>query len=227
MYCLNCSEEYSSKSQSSKYCSRKCAAIHRSKNTEYLDRLSESCRNAKRASLTEEHKLKISESIKKKGRRGKYSEETRKKIGEGHKGMKYQWVKNPGKKWTEERKRKWSIDNKGGKCEWYETIKPDGTIIKVQGFWEYQFSLYLNQIDPNWIKPTIWDRDHQFNWIDSLGNSHWYTPDFWSPLLKKYFEIKGFWTNSQQQKKEFVLSLSNVTIVNKDDMKKLGLKIKK
>lgn len=228
--CINCLSNYLARSEKSKYCSTKCAAEHRSKNPNYIEKLSKSCRNAKRAELTEDHKAKIASSVKKRyDEKGpfKFSEETRKKMSEKRKGKKINWKKNPGVKWTEERKRKWSIDNKGGRCEWYETTRPDGKIIKVQGFWEYQFSLYLNDIDPNWIKPTIWDRKHQFNWIDLEGNSHWYTPDFWSPLLNVYFEIKGFWTKSQKEKKEFILSLPNVNIIDRDEMKKLGLKIKK
>ena len=227
--CINCSSEYSPRSEKSKYCSTKCAAQHRSKNPEYLDKLSRSAKRVERSGLSEDHKNKISLGLKNGYAEGRItiSDETRKKMGDKRKGVKINWKKSPGVKWTEERKRKWSIDNKGGRCEWYDTERPDGKIIKVQGFWEYQFSLWLNKIDPDWIKPTIWEREHQFNWIDSKGESHWYTPDFWSPLLNKYFEIKGFWTKDQQEKKDFILSLSNVDVINREDMKRLGLKIKK
>jgi hypothetical protein len=227
--CINCLAEYQARSERSKYCSTKCAATHRSKNPEYIAKLSESGKKADRPNLTEDHKMKISESLKSGYAEGKIkiSDETRKKMGVKRKGVKINWKKSPGVRWTEERKRKWSVDNKGGRCEWYEVERPDGKKIKVQGFWEYQFALLLNIIDPNWIKPTIWNREHQFNWIDSKGDSHWYTPDFWSPLLNKYFEIKGFWIKNQHEKKEFILSLSNVDVIDRNQMEKLGLKIKK
>jgi len=229
--CINCFNTYLPRSEKSKYCSTKCAAQHRSKNLEYISKLSESCKKAANRSpkkgLTEDHKKKISSSLKKAYSDGRIniSEETRKKMSNKRRGIKLNWKKSPGSKWTEERKRKWSADNKGGRCEWYEVERPDGKKIKVQGFWEYEFSSWLNKTDPDWIKPTIWEREHQFNWIDSNGESRWYTPDFWSPLLNKYFEVKGYWTKDQHEKKIFVESLSNVDIIRREDMKRLGLKI--
>ena len=76
----------------------------------------------------------------------------------------------------------------------------------------------LNNLDENWIKPSIWNREHQFQWWDKNGKSHWYTPDFWSPKLQKYFEIKGFWKKDDVEKKEFVQTLKNVEIVYKEDL---------
>lgn len=113
-----------------------------------------------------------------------------------------------------------SSNNKGGRCKWIEYKKKNGDIIKLQGTYELRFAKILDEIDINWIKPTIWNREHQFNWLDKKGKSHWYTPDFFSPLLNRYFETKGYWTNLQLEKKEFIETLSNVSIIyNKDILK--------
>ena len=73
--------------------------------------------------------------------------------------------------------------------------------------------MILNTLDENWIKPSIWNRDHQFQWIDSKGKSHWYTPDFWSPKYQKYIEVKGFWKKDDKEKREFIESLKNIEII--------------
>lgn len=122
---------------------------------------------------------------------------------------------------SEDTKRKISLNNMGGHCEWYEFIKNDGTIVKVQGTYELRFANILNKIDENWIKPTIHNRKHQFNWIGEDGKSHWYTPDFWSPKLNKYFEIKGFWRKDDIIKKKFIETLSNIEIIYKEDIIKM------
>lgn len=125
-----------------------------------------------------------------------------------------------GKTQSEEAKKKISLNNKGGRCSWYEVEKLNGDIIKIQGSYELRFTKILNKLDENWIKPSIWNREHQFNWFDKNGKSHWYTPDFWSPKLQKYFEIKGFWKKDDEEKKNFVSSLKNLEIVYKKDLEK-------
>jgi hypothetical protein len=127
-------------------------------------------------------------------------------------------------KWSEESKRNLSSSNRGGRCKWYDFIKTDNTLVKLQGSYELRFASVLNSIDPDWIKPTIHDRPHQFEWIDSNGNTHWYTPDFWSPKLNKYFEIKGFWPKQFEEKRKFVESLSDIVkIVYKEDLEKMEI----
>lgn len=121
-----------------------------------------------------------------------------------------------GKKHTVETKQKISCsiskNNKGGRCKWYEVVHPSGSIVKVQGTWEFRFAKILNMIDPNWIKPSLYDKNHSFKWVDGSNNVHTYTPDFWSPYLNKYFEVKGYWWGNDKQKMEFVVTQNNVKI---------------
>lgn len=105
-----------------------------------------------------------------------------------------------------------SLNNKGGRCKWYPAQKNNGDIIRVQGTWELRFSKILNIIDENWIKPTTGNKKCIFKWIDDEGIKHTYTPDFYSPKLKKYFEIKGYWWGNDKRKMELVLEQNNINI---------------
>lgn len=213
--CKNCNVEFNPDKSIRKFCSRKCAAEYRVKNKEYIQKLSISAKNTKgkRPLHSKETKQKISNSLL----NHKVSEETKQKMRIfriGHEA----W--NKGKTLSEEHKRKLSLGNKGGRCSWYEIEKTNGDKIKVQGSYELRFTKILDDLDENWIKPSIWNREHQFQWFDKSGKSHWYTPDFWSPKLQKYFEIKGFWKKDDEEKKKFISSLTNVEIVYKKDLEK-------
>jgi hypothetical protein len=109
---------------------------------------------------------------------------------------------------------KLSVNNKGGRCKWHEVEKPNGTKVKVQGTWERDFSKVLNIIDENWVKPTNGNNNHTFKWIDidNENKEHSYTPDFYSPKLNKYFEIKGHWWGNDKRKMELVLLQNNVNV---------------
>ena len=117
---------------------------------------------------------------------------------------------------------KLSISNKGGICKWYDCSNNNKITFKVQGTWELKFTKYLNTIDDNWIKIGIGYKDHTFKWIDDFGISHRYTPDFWSPKLKIYFEIKGYWRDKDKIKMQKVLEQNdiNLEIVNEEKLKK-------
>lgn len=114
---------------------------------------------------------------------------------------------------SEEYKRIRSASNKGGKVKWIDFIKCNGEFVKLQGSYEYRFAKILDKIDPDWIKPTIHNREHQFRWEDSLGIIHWYTPDFWSPKFNRYFETKGYWSKDQMEKKSFIENIKSLSIL--------------
>jgi hypothetical protein len=115
---------------------------------------------------------------------------------------------------------KMSMNNKGGRCKWYEIEKPNGEKVKVQGTWELSFVKVLNILDENWIKPTIGNKEHVYEWIDKNDKKHFYTPDFYSPKLKKYFEVKGYWWGDDKEKMEYVLSQHklNLEIIQKKEL---------
>lgn len=107
---------------------------------------------------------------------------------------------------------KLSKNNKGGRCKWYEIEKTNGELVKVQGTWESRFAAVLNIIDENWIKPGVGNKKHTFQWIDENNEIHYYTPDFFSPKLNKYFEVKGYWWGEDRNKMKLVLLQNNIRI---------------
>lgn len=119
-----------------------------------------------------------------------------------------------GKKHSDETKRriseKLSLNNHGGKCKWFEVERIDGTKFKVQGTWEVRFSKVLNILDEGWIKIGVGNKEHSFKWIDDNSIKHTYSPDFYSPKLNKYFEVKGQWFDNKR-KMELVIEQNNLT----------------
>lgn len=130
-----------------------------------------------------------------------------------------------GKSHTNESKQKisraLSLNNKGGRSKWYDVKNAKGEIVRVQGTWELRFAHILNIIDVDWIKPSLNHTEHSFKWIDDIGITHTYTPDFWSPKLKKYFEIKGYWWGDDKRKMQLVLEQYNninIEIIQKKEL---------
>jgi len=115
---------------------------------------------------------------------------------------------------------KLSRNNKGGRCKWYEVIKPNGKTETVQGTWERDFVKVLNILDENWIKPGVGNKNHTYEWLDKEGKKHNYTPDFYSPKLNKYFEVKGYWWGEDKLKMKYVLEQHklNVEIIQKKEL---------
>jgi ribosomal protein L37AE/L43A len=101
--------------------------------------------------------------------------------------------------------KKLSINNKGGKCKWFSYLKKDNTEFKLQGTWEVRFAKILDIIDENWIKIGVGNKEHSFIWEDENKNKHYYTPDFYSSKLNKYFEIKGYWWGEDKNKMQQVI----------------------
>lgn len=113
-----------------------------------------------------------------------------------------------------------SLNNKGGRSKWYDVKNAKGEIVKVQGTWEFRFANVLNLIDEDWIKPAINHPEHSFEWVDD-GIKHNYTPDFWSPKFRKYFEIKGYWWGNDKRKMQIVLeqhTTINIEMVHKKEL---------
>lgn len=121
-----------------------------------------------------------------------------------------------GRTHTEEVKRriseKKSIKNTGGRCKWY-----DVSGVKVQGTWERNIAILLNDNNIKWIKPTT--SDHSFKYVldDKVRT---YTPDFYLDDYSIYLEIKGFWWGNDRNKMDAVLEQNNsvkIIIIEKDE----------
>ncbi|MCK9575808.1 MAG: hypothetical protein WC979_00760 [Candidatus Pacearchaeota archaeon] len=121
-----------------------------------------------------------------------------------------------GKTHTAEQRKKtserMSLHNPGGKCKWFEYEKANGDKVKVQGTWELRFAKVLDLIDNEWIKIGVGNSTHSYEWEDESGITHMYTPDFYSPKLNKYFEVKGYWWGDDKNKMIKVQEQHNLNI---------------
>ncbi len=116
---------------------------------------------------------------------------------------------------------KLSGNNHGGKCKWFDYIKTNGENVKLQGTWEVRFAKVLDIIDTEWMKVKTGDNKHQYIWIDNDNIQHYYTPDFYSPKLNKYFEVKGYWWGNDKNKMKQVMSQNKqikIEIVMKNEL---------
>jgi hypothetical protein len=66
-----------------------------------------------------------------------------------------------------------------------EYVKKDGTVVKLDSSWEVALAERLDQINVEWIRPD------PIKWIDKLGVSHHYFPDFYLPVYDLYLDPKG------------------------------------
>lgn len=89
-----------------------------------------------------------------------------------------------------------SLHNSGGKCKWY-----DVTGTSVQGRWERDIALKLNEFGVEWEKPTIKDEIWKY---DISGSIRSYTPDFYLPEYNCWLEIKGYWWGNDLEKMKLI-----------------------
>ena len=113
-----------------------------------------------------------------------------------------------------------SLHNPGGKCKWY---KVNGT--KVQGTWERDIALILEENNISWIKPTT--ANHLIRY-DIEGQTKSYTPDFYLKEYNVYLEIKGHWWGNDRDKMDAVFKQhpeKNIVLIEGDLFKKLSKKV--
>lgn len=91
-----------------------------------------------------------------------------------------------------------------GRCKWYTHIKPDGSIVKLQGTWELAFAKWLD--DQNITYTTHKGR---IPYKDGFGIVRSYYPDFWVEDWGTYVEIKNKYHMSLQEEKYSCIRASN------------------
>lgn len=123
----------------------------------------------------------------------------------------------PGKPHTEATKQKISEalsgNNHGGRCSWFLV---DG--IYVQGTWERDFAIKLNDLGIKWekVKKHAWK--YQMH-----GRVRHYTPDFYLPEHDTFIELKGYWWGNDKEKMKFVLdqhSDKKLKIIQREEYEK-------
>lgn len=102
---------------------------------------------------------------------------------------------------------------KAGRCAHLKYIMKDGSVIDLQGSWEYTFAEFLDSKNVTWNRNRI---GHKYSYN---GKTNCYYPDFYVPVLNLYIEVKGYETNRDREKwKQFPFLL---LVVKKEDIKDL------
>ena len=111
---------------------------------------------------------------------------------------------------------------KVGKCKWYDFVKKDGTICKVQGTWELA---YIKWLENNNI--PFMSHKGRIPYLDNQGNKRSYYPDFYLPNTKEYVDVKSDYHFNINKEKWELIRLSNpdinITILFKKDLQNLGI----
>lgn len=90
-----------------------------------------------------------------------------------------------------------SLRNRGGKSRWF-----DVNGIKVQGTWEYNIALKLNEMGIVWSKPKTNSDLLKYEMNDKIKS---YAPDFYLPDFDVYLEVKGYWWGNDREKMKAVI----------------------
>ena len=107
-----------------------------------------------------------------------------------------------------------------GRAKKYKYTMKDGSIINVDGSWEYHVAEYLDKNNINWKRNT-----ERFEYIHLNGNKATYKPDFYLIDTDEYLEIKGYETDLDRCKwKQFP---NKLLIWKKQDLIDRGISIKK
>jgi hypothetical protein len=73
--------------------------------------------------------------------------------------------------------------------------KTDGTIVNLDSSWEETLAIRLDSIGVNWVRPT------PIKWIDDIGVTHNYFPDFYLVDFDVYLDPKNPYAVKAQQSK--------------------------
>lgn len=103
-----------------------------------------------------------------------------------------------------------SEKNRGGKCVWHNI---NG--ISVQGTWELNVALKLNELNIEWRRGS--PIEYEMN-----GKLKHYTPDFYLINENLFLEVKGYWWGDDKEKMDCIYNQypdMKIVIVDKDKYK--------
>ena len=87
-----------------------------------------------------------------------------------------------------------------GKCKWYDHVRPDGSVVKLQGTWEVAFARWLD------ASSLTYDTHRgRWNYVGRDGAQRSYYPDFYIHSWDTWVDVKGaFWGDEQATKLDYV-----------------------
>lgn len=74
-------------------------------------------------------------------------------------------------------------------------VKKDGTIVMLDSSWEEALAKRLDELSVEWNRPD------PIQWIDSVGRTRNYFPDFYLPQHQLYLDPKNYGVRLVQKEK--------------------------
>lgn len=109
-----------------------------------------------------------------------------------------------------------------GKCKWYDHVRPNGEVVKLQGTWEVAFARKLDEMGVDYVA-------HRGRWtyIDAVGGERSYYPDFYVVAWDAYVDVKGvFWDEEQRSKLSYVTNSNpdkKLIVANKEYLNSMNV----
>lgn len=104
-----------------------------------------------------------------------------------------------------------AIENMGGggfkHVKWFNLKNISGESFIVRGTWELLVGTKLNEAN------IEWKRKIYLNYTDDNGLKRTYTPDFYIPILDRYIEVKGFFSEKDKDKLKKVIKEHNINLL--------------
>ncbi len=108
----------------------------------------------------------------------------------------------------------------GPKASFIRYVSSEGRLARFRSTWEAAFARYLDSRGLDWAYEA-------HTWVLSNGTA--YTPDFWVPALKTYFEVKGWMRERSENKlKLFRAEYPNILleVVDKERFEFYGIDLR-
>ena len=109
----------------------------------------------------------------------------------------------------------------GGHVKWYTHTRSDGTVIKLQGTWEFETARFLDK------EKEIYKVHGEFSGFpyNCSGKNKVYFPDFYLPKYNIYLEVKGFFNDKMRVKIESAKKTHNICVEvwEEKDLLELGI----
>jgi hypothetical protein len=148
------------------------------------------------------------ELAKERGEIFEVSEETREKIRLKKIGIPVHNLKTRGKLSEIRSKIIEELGNGGFKdIKWYKIKNINGEEFIVRGKWELLVANKLNE------SKILWIRKIYLKYTDDYGVVRTYCPDFYIPELKRYIEVKGYFSEKDKKKLKAVIKENNIELL--------------
>jgi hypothetical protein len=111
-----------------------------------------------------------------------------------------------------------------GRCKWYDHVRPDGSVVKLQGTWEVALARRLDR-----LRVTYSAHTGRWPYTDRDGHARNYYPDFYIPMWDVTIDVKGvYWGDCGTDKFEMIHTSNQdktLVIANRTTLESWGVDV--